>query len=228
MGKDSGFRPGKDLRPSWSQFSHRFSSGRDCLAAFIALETAEVLAGVKPSTLLVIPDRLRACGRNLYRLWLEHGAGIMSRSCLTVRRIGGGEGYVQLLFYNSATFARYLGRRDVIVMLRKAGYREPLEIGFILDQLEERLKSERFPHDIGIFLGYPLKDVAAFMGWSKLPFACQGPWKMFGDPRKSLCLAEIYRSCRAAMARRLAGSTSPLECVTSFPDPVNPLFLSCN
>jgi hypothetical protein len=52
--------------------------------------------------------------------------------------------------------------------------------------------------------GYPAKDVAAFMGLVKLPFACQGPWKIYGDPLQSLGLAEQYRCCRQRMCAVLA------------------------
>ena len=52
--------------------------------------------------------------------------------------------------------------------------------------------------------GYPLKDVAAFMGWVSLPFSCQRLWRIYGDPRRSLQLAQRFTHCRNRMARRLA------------------------
>lgn len=208
-------------RPSWGRIARRFTSNLDCLAAFIALETAEVLAGEKPSVLVGIPDRPRACGRNLHHLWLAHGAELMERSCLASRQIGGKPGFIQLFLYLPDDFARLLARRDVTALLRRAGYRGPFTPEHALGQLEERLKTGTFPHEIGIFLGYPLKDVAAFMGWIRLPFACQGPWKMYGDPRASLGLAERFSACRRRMAERLAAASSALECVGAVPLPGN-------
>lgn len=122
MENASDFRPGTSQRPSWLQLAHRFSKESDCLAAFIALETAEVLAGAKPSTLISIPDRSRACGRNLYQLWREHGPEVIEQTCLSVREIGKGSGFVQLFFYIADDFASFLGRRDVSVLLTRAGY----------------------------------------------------------------------------------------------------------
>jgi len=213
-------------RPSLTHFAHRFGSESDCLAAFIALETAEVLAGAKPSALISIPDRPHACGRNLYRLWREHGRAVMGRTRLCAREIGKGTGFIQLFFYISDDFSRYLERHDVTALLKRAGYQGPFTKDHALGQLEERLKSGTFPHEIGIFLGYPPKDVAAFMGWIKLPFTCQGPWKMFGNPRASLGLAETFRICRQRMAKRLTSAQSALECIMPENNPASALFLS--
>ena len=37
------------------------------------------------------------------------------------------------------------------------------------------------------------------MGWAPLPFTCQGPWKIYGDPTVSLGLAEAFRQSRCRM-----------------------------
>ena len=37
--------------PTWHQLAPRFAGERECMAAFLALETAEVLEGVKPANL---------------------------------------------------------------------------------------------------------------------------------------------------------------------------------
>ncbi len=74
---------------------------------------------------------------------------------------------------------------------------------------------ESFPHKIGVFLGYPLKNVAAFMGLVLIPFSCQGPWKIFGDPSEILRLAETSRCCRARMVERLSSCASALECLSA-------------
>jgi hypothetical protein len=228
MDKTTHANPGKPDRPSWSRLAKRFGSESDCLAAFIALETAEVLAGAKPAALVGIPDRPHACGLNLYQLWREHGPGVMERTCLTAREIGKDTGFIQLLFYIADDYSRFLGRRDVTSLLRKAGYRDPFKTDQALNQLEERIQAGSFPHEIGIFLGYPIKDVAAFMGWIKLPFACQGPWKMFGNPRTSLRLAETFRACRRSMAEQLAAAQSALDCIVKTPTSDPPLFLQIN
>jgi len=213
MEKCADSMSGNIQRPTLARLVRQYSSESDCLAAFIALETAEVLAGARPSALVGIPDRPHACGRNLYQLWREHGQDVLKRTCLSVREIDKGSGFVQLFFYIPGNLSCFLERRDVTALLRRAGYQRPCDTEHALDRLEERLKSDTFPHEIGIFLGYPLKDVAAFMGWIKLPFSCQGPWKMFGNPSASLRLAETFRACRRSMAQQLSTAQSALDCI---------------
>ncbi len=53
----------------------------------------------------------------------------------------------------------------------------------MLRQLSRRLCCEAdFPHEIGVFLGYPLYDVVGFIENQGRNFTCCGCWKAYGDP----------------------------------------------
>lgn len=200
-------------RPVWQDISARFSDPRDCLVSFLALEAAEILAGAKPANLISIANRERSCGRNLYLLWKQWGKSVLHESGLVGCELADRGDSLLLLIYHPAALAELLRRPNVTAVLRRAGYPVPASPETLLQVLAARLTGKSFPHEIGVFLGYPLKDVAAFMGWVRLPMACQGPWKIYGDPRKSICLAETFRNCRRSMVRRLAGCISPGECL---------------
>jgi hypothetical protein len=43
----------------------------------------------------------------------------------------------------------------------------------------------QFPHEVGIFLGYPLEDVIAFCAGKANPCNCQGYWKVYHRPEKA-------------------------------------------
>jgi hypothetical protein len=101
-------------------------------------------------------------------------------------------------------------------MLHRAGYALTGGTAAVLTELQERCRAgEGFPHEIGIFLGYPLKDVAAFLGWAAIPFTVQGPWKIYGQPEKSLDLAASHQRCREHMVRKLARCGRPEECLSA-------------
>ena len=200
-------------RPSWGEFSSRFIDQKECLASYLALEAAEVLEGAKPANLIGIPNRRRSCGRNLYLLWKDFGHDLIAGSGLVVRELANRGDSVLLLLYSRRALGDQLARPAVSTILRKAGYPKLSEVDTVLDEMAQRISGDSFPHEIGIFLGYPLKDVAAFMGLASIPFSCQGPWKIFGNPRDSLLLAERFRCCRLAMAERLATGTSPFACL---------------
>jgi hypothetical protein len=202
----------KGKRPLWYDISGRFPEPRHCLASFLALEGAEVLAGVKPANLVNLPNRVRPCGRNLYTLWKGEGRGLLEESGLAARELVDRGDSLLLLLYSPAAIEALLRGPAAGAVLRRTGYDSLPDADATLEHLASRFIGG-FPHEIGAFLGYPLKDVAAFMGWVSLPFACQTLWKVYGDPRQSLRLAETFLCCRQQMARRLACCDDPLACL---------------
>lgn len=75
--------------------------------------------------------------------------------------------------------------------LRFLGYPREYNFEAYMRELMLRLESEEFPHEIGIFLGYPLKDVLGFMGYGKQEFVEVCSWRIYGDKEVSY---KIYNS----------------------------------
>ncbi len=78
-----------------------------------------------------------------------------------------------------------------------------------LDKLEKRLASaSTFPHEIGLFLGYPPVDVKGFM--EQGPRAClfEGCWKVYGDVPQAKVLFSQYKKCTQVYCRRCAAGDS--------------------
>jgi hypothetical protein len=205
----------KTRRPVWHDVSSRFTEPSECLASFLALEAAEVLEGAKPANLVTVGNRRRSCGRNLYELWRSLGGAVLAGRGLVARELVDRGDSVMLLLYSQSAMQALLARPNVSAVLKRVGYAGLASTDEVFDELASRVAAGGFPHEIGVFLGYPLKDVAAFMGWVRLPFVSQGPWKIYGDPGESLRLAETFRCCRKRMAERLESCASPFECLSS-------------
>jgi hypothetical protein len=74
----------------------------------------------------------------------------------------------------------------------------PVKSGFyaVLAELLHRLSGEGiFPHEVGIFLGYPLEDVKAFEVMSGRACRYSGFWKVYGDVDTAQKQMEVYKSC---------------------------------
>ncbi len=192
--------------PSSQQILRRFYNPLDCMTAHLMLESAEVLAGVKPANLISLVNRNQLCGRNLYQLWQSHHEDLATRlSDLTIKVLQTKERALLLLCYNNNQLERHLAHAGIRTLLHKAGYEVDSSIEAQLGDLSRRIENNgSFPHEIGLFLGYPAKDVAAFMGLIKLPFTCQCLWKIYGNPIQSLGLVEQFRCCRQRMGAILA------------------------
>lgn len=198
--------------PLWHHVAHRFPSAKDCLTSFLAFEAAEVLDGAKPANLVNIVNRRRPCGRNLYSLWKKHGFSLLADTPLQAQVLADRGESLLVMLYSPERLATFLETPRARRFLLQAGYSDYRDWREAVAELGRRIGREGFPHEIGLFLGYPLKDVAAFLGWAPLPFTCQGPWKMYGDPRHSLELARRHRESRGRMVRRLSCVNDPLVC----------------
>lgn len=197
----------------------RFQKPLDCLAAHLMLECAEVLAGVKPASLVSLTNRTRSCGRNLYQLWHSHH-NELSRHLdrLSFQVLQTKDSALLLLCYNADHLAQHLTHPGIRALLAKSGYDPSSRSDDLLIELGRRFDGKSsFPHEIGLFIGYPAKDVAAFMGLITIPFTCQGPWKIYGDPRHSLRLADTYRQSRVDMSRNLSHCSSPFDSLDRSP-----------
>ena len=72
-------------------------------------------------------------------------------------------GKALIYIYRSADLEKVLMCEDVRQLLRACGYSR-FDVSGALDTLKARLNDiDAFPHEIGVFLGYPLEDVKGFI-----------------------------------------------------------------
>ncbi len=63
-------------------------------------------------------------------------------------------------------------------------------------ELAQRLKNEEsFPHEIGLFLGYPPEDVKGFIDNKAEKSKCVGCWKVYGDKAHAEKCFSSYKKC---------------------------------
>ncbi len=62
-----------------------------------------------------------------------------------------------------------------------------------------------FPHEIGLFLGYPPADVKGFMNDTRKGVKCVGYWKVYGDKEKAEKTFSSYRKCTEVYKKCLSG-----------------------
>lgn len=84
----------------------------------------------------------------------------------------------------------------VAEFLAAYGYDAAAPVAENLDRLRIRLAESNFPHEIGLFLGYPLADVQGFIAHCGRNYRLCGCWKVYGDPCfAQRCFAK-YKKCR--------------------------------
>ena len=68
--------------------------------------------------------------------------------------------------------------------------------------------SKDFPHEIGLFLGYPIEDVVGFIRYAGKGCKLSGLWKVYGDAEAASRLFDrLSRVCHAVTRRVDKGET---------------------
>ena len=111
--------------------------------------------------------------------------------------------------YRESQLTATLQDKPNAAFLRSLGY-EALDAQSALATLMAKLRGNaRFPHEIGLFLGYPLGDVLGFIEHGGKDCLCCGLWKAYTDPCAAQRCFDRCAKC-TSVYRRLYESGRPL------------------
>lgn len=166
----------------------------------IVRNCSATLAGLKTGSLFRCTYR---CAQELYReiRRLNRRLGSKGLRVLPLLLCGG---EAQIYMYRPSQLRRDLARSEVLEILQQCGY----NIEAVAEQqvvcLARRLQQcSAFPHEIGLFLGYPPEDVRGFMEQGSRACKCVGCWKVYGDVEAAQKRFDTYRACKDCYLRRL-------------------------
>lgn len=80
-------------------------------------------------------------------------------------------------------------------ILRQHGYKSVLPSHCITELIRRFKSSSEFPHEIGLFLGYPPEDVKGFIEHKDEGCKCVGCWKVYGDEEHAKKCFANYKKC---------------------------------
>ena len=69
-------------------------------------------------------------------------------------------------------------------------------------------EQDEFPHEIGLFLGYPPEDVRGFIENGARGCKCVGCWKVYGDAETARETFAKYKKCTDVYRARYAEGRS--------------------
>lgn len=166
----------------------------------LAWHCAPSLTGIKPADLVAWEHPVQGQPD-----LLERYSSMLARRGIRLWILGEHRGRTLLLVFRQERLVDWLTQPSVAAMLAQAGYPVDGDLPALLDHLSLRLRGEEgFPHEIGLFLGYPPADVAGFLQDGGRNCKLCGPWKVYGDVEQAQRQFSAFRRCRAALSRRLA------------------------
>lgn len=163
----------------------------------IALQCAPLISGLKVSNLLIISAEDEALVRVILR-----------RSGISFFRLLRTGEKVTFLLFRKNPLEAYLKQQEVEAMLAEAGYAE-LSLGNILSTFQKRYAhymsaGGRFPHEMGLLLGYPAEDVKGFVENKGKNFLYSGYWKVYADVEEKRRLFQKFENAKETVIQLLS------------------------
>ena len=109
------------------------------------------------------------------------------------------------MVYRPEQLSACLNQPKTRAILRLFGYPVSLSLPDLIAHLKARMAEEDFPHEIGLFLGYPPEDVMGFALYKGENYKLSGHWKVYSNEESARKCFERYDHCRAAICQKLAG-----------------------
>lgn len=149
------------------------------------------LAGIKTGSLFNCAYRSRAELSSFLSYWnitlREKGVRLIP--------LRAKEGKALIYVYRPSQLRSILQEEDTRDLLEERGYCSQ-SCAACLTHLIRRLSQSRdFPHEIGLFLGYPCEDVRGFIDNKAACAKCVGCWKVYGDEKKAQKQFERFKKC---------------------------------
>lgn len=166
-------------------------------------QCAPTLAGIKPASLF---RWQRSESHEITAHWAKELApfGIGLR----ILKICPQTGASLIYLYHASWLRQILANADNRDFLSQMGYRLGQSCAGFLEQLSGRLcLTQDFPHEIGVFLGYPLEDVVGFIKNQGRNYTYCGCWKAYGDPIAAQNRFAHYRQCTETYRREFCAGT---------------------
>lgn len=118
---------------------------------------------------------------------------------------------VLIYVYRKSHLERELQQDGVHELLGEYGYPD-CEVKNCLEHLKKRLyEYECFPHEIGVFLGYPLEDVKGFIDNKGKDCKYSGLWKVYSNEQETKKLFEKIRKCNLVYSKVFASGRSIIK-----------------
>ena len=150
------------------------TDGENSVELRLIIQNAAVLKGKRISGMLFLNDK------ELARISMKlHNTNISLIILCTCKKRN------LVMVYRAKELEEHLRSKEVSDYLREFGYRRDDFISNLI-RLHQRMngfynKMKEFPHEVGVFLGYPICDIKGFLENKGERYLHSGYWKIYGN-----------------------------------------------
>lgn len=162
------------------------------------------LAGIKTANLFTsqfeVVEELRVCMREWNGILVKKGIRVLPLRYRDKRAL--------IYVYRPSRLIKDLGNYDACKLLKEQGYTGDTPERCLVQLIQKLKESMEFPHEIGLFLGYPPEDVYGFMQNKAKGYKCVGGWKVYGDVVQARKTFAKYKKCTEIYCAQFAQGKS--------------------
>ena len=174
----------------------RTQSNERYIESVVTCFAAPVIKGLKCGGLLNISRK----GEDMAGAWLCLCDSLMKKLSLEAVVVSCTERSVLVLIYNKKMLMDVISSDRVRGFLADFGY--PDSFTSVVPHLRRLISrfADGVPHEVGVFLGYPLDDVIGFIENNGKNSLLTGYWKVYGNRVRALEMFREYRRAEFASA----------------------------
>ena len=170
-------------------------------------QCAPTLAGVKPGSLFPYT----AEGENISEILDDWNNKLAGRG-ICLRQLRENDNRHLILLYRPKAIERILRDKTVSSFLKKYGYCGCAKPEEYIEILSRRMNgTSSFPHEIGVFLGYPLHDITGFIDNEGKNSCCCGYWKVYGERDAAERCFQRFNKCTSIYKRLFDSGKTVLQ-----------------
>jgi hypothetical protein len=179
----------------------------DQFIEWLATELAPTILGSKPATVLSFRDSTYLA---MLAIWRQHGCEVLRNTLVQFLPLRCGSNLETVLFYREDALRQCIADDQHKCFLSELGYPVDAGVDECLALLCERFRHS-CPHEVGVLLGIPLKDVLGFMDRTNLQLTCRKEWCIYGNPDASLAAMGKFAGDKSFVSCLIAGGANPYE-----------------
>ncbi|QGU94276.1 DUF3793 family protein [Clostridium bovifaecis] len=176
------------------------------ILSIIIYNAAPAIAGYKPSYLIIFHDKGK---RNLYQAWEDYKNFIKKELRIEFYELKKANNSTAVLFYNKDQLSEVLNQDKHSEFLKAYGYIKGMSLQQSLRTLKDRYKKV-CPHEIGIFLGYPIDDVIEFIEFPEKKALTFGYWKVYHNVLDAVNTFKKYDEIKEKVMKLIMQGVEPL------------------
>lgn len=171
----------------------------------IAFHCGPALAGIKPSNLVSCCNEKNPNIKKYISYLNNH----LNKNDIYFETMCNCPKRTLVFVYRKKHLCEYIDQEDNKAFLKSFGYPMENDLQDIIEFMKKRIQiNQNFPHEIGIFLGYPLSDIEKFIQNKGDNYKVNGYWKVYDNQEQIVKLFESYTRCRKTLLKHINSGAS--------------------